>query len=428
MRRKLFILTILVAMIVAQVNISHGQSGWIQQNSGTTAFLYSVFFTDVNTGFIIADSNIFLKTTNGGTNWIRKNLEFTNARLERIYFISPQTGWLYGYRGIVIKTTNGGNNWFYQLNQIYDDYVTGIFFISEMTGWAVGTSRPAILKTTNGGQNWSVLDSAKYSTFVHFISSNTGFAGGCWGRIFKTTNGGNNWYMVEDGQISNRRLHSVTFPSDSIGWIVGEGFIYKTSNSGENWISDYYVHEGANTVFFVNVLTGWRAGYNNYSGGKIFKTTNSGNNWIEQYSADSFYFYSSSFVNLNTGWIVGSKGTILRTTNGGEPIGIKQIRSEVPVSFVLYQNYPNPFNPVTKIKFSIPLSKGARGMNTKLVVYDVLGREVASLIPPLGGGEEGLKPGTYEAVWDAVNYPSGVYFYKLMTDSFSETKKMVLMK
>jgi hypothetical protein len=64
----------------------------------------------------------------------------------------------------------------------------------------------------------------------------------------------------------------------------------------------------------------------------------------------------------------------------------------------------------------------------QLVVYDVLGREVAALIPPLGGGQEGLKPGTYEIQWDATNFPSGVYFYKLQAGSFTDTKKMLLIK
>jgi hypothetical protein len=108
--------------------------------------------------------------------------------------------------------------------------------------------------------------------------------------------------------------------------------------------------------------------------------------------------------------------------DSGFIIGVNNISSAVPNTFTLYQNYPNPFNPVTKIKFSIPPSKGARGMNTKLVVYDVIGREISVLV------YDNLKPGTYEAVWDASNYPSGVYFYKLITDTYNETKKMVLMK
>ena len=85
--------------------------------------------------------------------------------------------------------------------------------------------------------------------------------------------------------------------------------------------------------------------------------------------------------------------------------------------FTLSQNYPNPFNPQTKIKFAVP-----KASFTKLIIYDLLGREVATLV------NEELKPGTYEADWDGSDYSSGVYFYKLVSGDFSEIKKMVLMK
>ena len=98
-------------------------------------------------------------------------------------------------------------------------------------------------------------------------------------------------------------------------------------------------------------------------------------------------------------------------------IGIQPISNEIPGSYELYQNYPNPFNPTTKIK--IQISKLA---DTKVTVYDILGREVEVLI------NEQLKPGTYEVEWNAANYTSGVYFYKLAAGDFVETKKMLLVK
>ena len=114
------------------------------------------------------------------------------------------------------------------------------------------------------------------------------------------------------------------------------------------------------------------------------------------------------------------------------PIGIKKLYENVPEEFNLFQNYPNPFNPVTKIKFDLPKSNltlsGAKGLNVRLIIYDVLGREIATLIPPLRGGQEGLNPGTYEVEWDGSNYPSGVYFYKLIAGDYTETRKMVLIK
>jgi hypothetical protein len=102
-------------------------------------------------------------------------------------------------------------------------------------------------------------------------------------------------------------------------------------------------------------------------------------------------------------------------------IGITKNSNSLPVSFKLFQNYPNPFNPVTKIRFAIPPLRGVRGM-TKIIIYDVLGREVTSLV------NQELTPGKYEVEFDASNYPSGVYFYRLITDGFSETRKMILLK
>ena len=88
-----------------------------------------------------------------------------------------------------------------------------------------------------------------------------------------------------------------------------------------------------------------------------------------------------------------------------------------PVEFMLYQNYPNPFNPVTAINYDLPNSGFVR-----LVVYDVLGKEIAVLV------NEKQTAGKYNVNWDASNNPSGVYFYKLTTAYYNQTKKMVLLK
>jgi uncharacterized delta-60 repeat protein len=105
-----------------------------------------------------------------------------------------------------------------------------------------------------------------------------------------------------------------------------------------------------------------------------------------------------------------------------QTVGVTPVSSKIPQKFYLYQNYPNPFNPNTKIKFDIPPSKGARGMTTRLGIYDILGREVTVLV------NEQLKPGTYETQWDGSNYPSGVYFYQLSAGDYIETRKMLLIK
>lgn len=123
-------------------------------------------------------------------------------------------------------------------------------------------------------------------------------------------------------------------------------------------------------------------------------------------------------------------------------IGIKPISNEIPKTFALEQNYPNPFNPTTKIKFNTPPqpSPKERGQNVKLIIYDILGNKVSTLV------NDRLSPGMYEVEFDGSNFASGVYFYKLeIRDAetketlkqvqgdgsalyFSETRKMVLVK
>ncbi len=115
----------------------------------------------------------------------------------------------------------------------------------------------------------------------------------------------------------------------------------------------------------------------------------------------------------------------ITTLRYSQPIGIEPITSEIPNDFKLYQNYPNPFNPTTKIKFDVPLSplnERGEGGFVSLKIYDVAGREIATLL------DESLNPGSHEMEWDASNYPSGVYYYKLETTNFSESKKMVLIR
>ena len=105
------------------------------------------------------------------------------------------------------------------------------------------------------------------------------------------------------------------------------------------------------------------------------------------------------------------------TLTKNQPVGISQISTEVPSEFSLKQNYPNPFNPATKISFAVPKT----GIVT-LAVYDNLGREVKNLV----NGE--LSAGTYVADFDGTGLTSGVYYYRLSSGNYSDTKRMTIVK
>ena len=183
---------------------------------------------------------------------------------------------------------------------------------------------------------------------------------------------------------------------------------------------------------------------NNYFDNPKIRIIDKNGDLLHEYSfhpiSDGGGFFYSVEVTNDKGFIISGDAVnifdisyvyIVKTDSLGYalPIGIRQNSNNIPTQFKLYQNYPNPFNPKTKIRFSIPLIKGGlRGLSVRLVIYDILGREVASLILPLWGGQEGLKPGTYEVEFDGSNFASGIYFYKLIAGDFIQTKKMVLLK
>jgi hypothetical protein len=98
------------------------------------------------------------------------------------------------------------------------------------------------------------------------------------------------------------------------------------------------------------------------------------------------------------------------------PLGIQMISPQIP-RIVLYQNYPNPFNPLTIISYELPNTN-----HTELSIYNVLGQKVATLV------SENQKAGHYYVQWDASAFPSGLYFYRLQTDYFLKTKKLLLLK
>jgi hypothetical protein len=98
-------------------------------------------------------------------------------------------------------------------------------------------------------------------------------------------------------------------------------------------------------------------------------------------------------------------------------IGIQNLGTEIPKEYKLYQNFPNPFNPTTTINFDI-----IKSGDVKIVLYDILGREVKTIV------NEYADPGRYKAVFNADNFASGLYFYKITTNEFTDVKKLLIVK
>lgn len=145
-------------------------------------------------------------------------------------------------------------------------------------------------------------------------------------------------------------------------------------------------------------------------GGNIFGYSSA----IIYYPQDSICMALTMNIDINTGPVATS---FMNTVLTQRPVGINNIISELPSKFNLQQNYPNPFNPETNLKFDLP-SQG----EVKLIVYNSIGKEISTLF----SGK--LEAGTYSYKWNAAEFPSGVYFYKLQTENFTCIKKMMLVK
>ena len=407
-----FLLRVLFFSIIILQN-SFTQS-WFIQPSGVTSHLLSVYFADANTGWCGTITGSVLKTTNSGVSWA----EYSTGQsigINSLYFISSTAGFACGDLGYILSTVNGGVNW----SALVSSTSSSLFkirFINSSTGWAAGDFR-TIVKTTNSGVTWATQITGSNSNYSVFpLTSSIVFSCGYDGVIYKSTNGGINWYVPNSN--TSYILNDIYFSSATTGVAVGYGTpiptVLRTTNSGENWsIVPTASGSGLNALHFPTSSSGWACGYD----GIIMNTTNSGANWTYQSTpVPTLILKDINFINSSTGWCVGYLGTILKTTNGGIT-AVQQTGTEIPQTFLLSQNFPNPFNPVTSINFNIPSLS-----ITKLIVFDQLGMEVETLV------NEQLSPGSYKYEWNAADYPSGVYFYKLQAGEFVETKKMVLMK
>jgi len=173
---------------------------------------------------------------------------------------------------------------------------------------------------------------------------------------------------------------------------------------------------GTNTSGFSALLAGCRGITNQF-----INLSNFTNFWIStEYSTSYAYnmslYYSDNYIDI-TGYSMGFGYSVRCTKNGATDVNDHSSNSTLPKSIDLFQNYPNPFNPSTKISWQLPV-----GSPASLKVYDILGREVATLV------NEFKLAGKYETEFNAEALPSGVYFYRIQAGSFVETKKMILLK
>lgn len=407
------ILIPIISIFFLQSNLI-SQSGWFQQVSGTNVNLHSInsHHGNENIAWTCGDNGVILHTTNGGTNWVQQVSGTTND-LYCICFMETSGGpvMAVGEGGIILRTTNFGTNWI----TISSPTTRTLRDISDYNFVSVGDSG-TILKSSNEGVNWVTLSSpttqqlnATSAIFANYIVGNNG-------TILRGFSSGSNWILISSGTTEN--LYAVPLFGSSDITVGTSGLIWRSTNIGNNWFS-----QNSNTSV---TLRSVEYSANNTSriyicgaNGTILKSTNSGSvfgfqNTPTSQDLNSIFFYLTD----DRGYACGNNGTILKTNNGGGAI-ITAINnsSGIPNEYSLGQNFPNPFNPETSIRFSI-----TSGEMTKISVYDVSGKETEVLMNRF------LNAGEYEVTFDGSNYASGVYYYRIISGTFSETRKMVLVK
>ncbi|MCH8034270.1 MAG: T9SS type A sorting domain-containing protein [Bacteroidetes bacterium] len=431
---------------------------WSVQNFPSSTSLYTIQFVNTNIGWItsyFADTSYIQKSTNGGDTWTVQ-YQAQNESYGSMHFLDENTGWVtfsFGLSG-VLKTTDGGSIWT-QYNANFSGNPTHIWFVNNLTGWVSHNTLGSygISKSTDGGITWflQIQESSKFIHSINFPNSNIGYAAG-WQMfippnpdqefIMKSSDGGSSWFEQYRGV---GVLNSIFFVNDQLGWAVGKnGTILYTPNGGLPVELKSFTASVAGNDVYLNWSTATEL---NNSGFEVEK------------SSLLPPAYQGGGGEVGGGWekigFVPGHGTTTETqiysfddksvSSGKYQYRLKQIDYDgtfeysdivevevgLPTEFSLEQNYPNPFNPSTKIKFTIPTSplnpspyqgEGQRERFITLIVYDVLGNEVATLV------NEEKPAGSYEVNFDATGLTSGIYFYQLKAGSFIQTKKMILLR
>lgn len=419
-------------LLISALFIAQSFSQWMP-NPG----LPSSYFMDIiqrnDTLYAASYGNGVYKSVNGGLNWSQTNGGLSNSQALTVTQLLLTGNILYAATTDgIYKSTNAGASWVKNSNGIVVGGGAIYAFcesIFEYNGNLFTGAYTGIYRSTDGAENWIPTNISGSAVIAKNFTLHNGilFAARETNNSpigYKSTDNGLNWDPITNISYFN----IITFYSETgklwAGTIDGA---WLSTNSGASWIqrssgltSDPY------SSSFVRV-NGVLISSLKFGGSGIYKTTNDGLNWTN--FGDGLPFLSSiEKLYVYNGKILAATSNGIWQRNINEIVtGVIPQNNNIPQSFELYQNYPNPFNPSTKIKFSIPKSNsplegGRGGDKTVLKIYDVLGKEIAELV------NEELKPGSYEIEWNAANFPSGIYYYKLTAGDFFETKKMVLIK
>jgi photosystem II stability/assembly factor-like uncharacterized protein len=396
---------------------------WIEVfNRVTAPSFYTLAYNSIGNIFAGSSDGIYRSTDNGDT-WSQINSGLTTNYIYTI--VVNSNGHIFcGTNAGVFKSTNNGNNWTSMSNGLTNSAV-GCLTINSLGDLFAGTGDGVFL-SSDGGSNWSQVSvglptGSIYALIVNEL--NHIFASPGESGVYRSTDNGTTWSAINTGMESTTWVKALTInSSDFIFAGTNKGLVFRSTQSSSVLPIEIALFN-ANCIGN-NVFLNWRTitEINNYGFDIERRLINTLLNieWIKiaflqgRGTSNSPYDYTFTDQQLSPSRYVYR---IKQIDNDGvfKYYGNAEVEVLTPRHFSLEQNYPNPFNPSTVIGYDLPNSA-----RVKLALFDVLGRQVRTLV------DETKPAGTYTVEFDAGGLPSGVYFYRLQANEFTQTKKLVL--
>jgi len=425
MKMKVFLLTIILAGFL------NAQDFW-QKTSfpSENTVLFSVYSMITNSADDILAGTYakgIYKSTDQGATWS----EFGLSGNWIISFAKDDNGNIYTasigsqYGDGVFKSTDDGNTW----NKVWDAE-TGMncVYVDQNNNVYVGLNysptQSGIYRSNDGGNSWQKIFDETENVYAIIKLNNGRILAASYGKVFYSDNEGSSWTSTTDGLVSSTPSAFVIRNQNEVFMsTLGYG-IYKSTDNGATWTNQ----TGAGPDYSCLVIDSDGVMYAGTRGYWVYRSDN-GDNWSLINSGMGDEKYVLSLLISKAGYLFAGMDYYGLYKSVEKVVTDVQENNDMPLKFNLSQNYPNPFNPSTKIKYSIPAVGTGHAPSVRLTVYDILGREVATLV------NKQQKPGYYEVNFNASSLTSGVYFYriaihpdKLHAGSFVETKKMLLLR
>ncbi len=378
---------------------------WVQMSNGMgNDKVVNTLVASGNNIFAGLNNGLWL-STNNGQNWTQTSLN----KDVRALAVSGSYIFAGTFGDYVFFSTNNGVNWTAVSSGMTDNRITAIT-INGANIFA-GTYGSGIFRSTNKGTNWIAVNSGlTYKYIISLGANGVMICAGANQNLYRSINNGNNWNAVL-GFFYNQAYCFAYIDETTYVGLYWMG-VYRTTDNGENW---WPIGLGGNWIY--SLVTN---GDNIFAGtaeNGVYFTSNFGTNWVQINQGFNVISRIYELIIANNYIFAGTSGQSIWRRPLSEIIGIKTTSTEIPSAYSLEQNYPNPFNQSTM--FNVQCSMA--GM-VKVSVYDISGKEVATLL------NEKLQPGVYSVQFDAGNLPSGIYYYRLQTENYTDTKSMILLK